>query len=77
MTSDDDVRQYLVKLARYHRLEMSEGDVEIDYQDSDDSFGVPSRIGYTLTTRVDVHGWRSVPLVAQRSFAVKNQSLRN
>jgi hypothetical protein len=73
MTSDEDVRQYLVKLAKFHRLDMAEGDVEIDYQVSDDSFGVPTRIGYTLLAQVDLHGWRLVPFIAQRSFSVKGQ----
>ncbi|MEY4066426.1 MAG: hypothetical protein RIR26_2634 [Pseudomonadota bacterium] len=73
MTSDQDVRQYLVKLAKFHRLDLTEGDVAIDYQDSDDSFGVPFRIGYTLLAQVDLHGWRQVPFIAQRSFSVKGQ----
>lgn len=70
MTPDDDVRAYLVKLARHYKLELHEGDVDIDYQDSPEAFGVPSRIGYTLSAKVDFHGWRVVPLLAQRSFAI-------
>ncbi|NBO37647.1 hypothetical protein EBU99_03590 [bacterium] len=71
MTPDEDIRQYVVKLAKHNRMEMSEGDVEIDYQDTPEAFGVPTRIGYTLSTAVDFHGLRVVPLVAQRFFAVK------
>lgn len=70
MTSDDDIRGYLVKLAHYHRLELGEGDVDVDYQDAPETFGVPARIGYTLVTRVDFRGWRVVPVVAQRSFSI-------
>jgi hypothetical protein len=73
MTPDDDVRQYLVKLAKHHRMEMSEGDVEIDYQSTPEAFGVPTRIGYTLPAKVDFHGLRVVPFVAQRSFSVAKQ----
>jgi hypothetical protein len=68
MTADDDVRQYLVKLAKHHRLELTEGDVEIDYLNSPEAFGVPTRIGYTLSTKINFHGVRQVPLVAQRSI---------
>jgi len=74
MTADDEVRQYLVKLAKHHRIEMSEGDVEIDYQSTPEAFGVPTRIGYTLVAKVDFHGLRVVPFVAQRSFLVAKQS---
>lgn len=74
MTADDEVRQYLVKLAKHHRMEMSEGDVEIDYQSAPQAFGVPTRIGYTLLASVDFHGLRVVPFVAQRSFSVAKQS---
>lgn len=74
MTPDDEVRQYLVKLAKHHRMEMSEGDVEIDYQSTPEAFGVPIRIGYTLPAKVDFHGLRVVPFVAQRSFSVAKQS---
>ncbi|NBW82741.1 hypothetical protein EBR21_13400 [bacterium] len=70
MTADDDVRGYLVKLARHYKLQLTEGDVEIDYQDAPEDFGVPTRIGYTLFAKVDLHGFRAIPLVAQRSFVV-------
>lgn len=73
MTADDDVRAYLVKLARFHKLQLTEGDVEIDYQDTPEAFGLPTRIGYTLTARVNFHGLRTVPLVAQRSFVVSGK----
>lgn len=70
LTADDDVRAYLIKLAQHHRLNLSEGDVEIDYKDSPGAFGVPTRIGYTLTAQVDLHGLRVFPLVAHRSFVI-------
>jgi hypothetical protein len=70
LTPDNDVRSYLVKLARYHRLNLSEGDVEIDYLDNPGAFGVPTHIGYTLSVVVDFRGIRSLPLVAQRSFDI-------
>ncbi|MEN9808466.1 MAG: hypothetical protein RLZZ488_33 [Pseudomonadota bacterium] len=70
LTADDDVRAYLVKLAQHHRLNLTEGDVEIDYKDSPEAFGVPTRIGYTLTAQVDFHGLRVFPLLAHRSFII-------
>ena len=73
MTADDDVRSYIVKLAEHHRIEMTEGDVEIDYIDSLENFGVPTRIGYTLVATIDFHGFRSVPVLAQRSFEVRQR----
>ncbi|MEN9529032.1 MAG: hypothetical protein RI932_905 [Pseudomonadota bacterium] len=75
MTADEDVRQYVVKLARHHRLDMSEGDVEIDYLNSPEAFGVPTRIGYTLSAKIDFHGVKQVPLVAQRTFELPRRSL--
>ncbi|MBM3381582.1 MAG: hypothetical protein FJY29_03980 [Betaproteobacteria bacterium] len=74
MTADDDVRQYLVKLAKHHRLELGEGDVEIDYLNTPEVFGVPSRIGYTLSAKIDFHGVRQVPFVAQRSFELPQRN---
>lgn len=76
MTADDDVRSYIVKLARHHRIEMTEGDVEIDYTSASENFGVPTRIGYTLRATIDFHGLWTVPVLAQRSFPVstKNRS---
>ena len=73
MTADDDVRSYIVKLAEHHRIEMTEGDVEIDYIDSSEDFGVPTRIGYTLRATIDFHGLKVVPVLAQRSFAVSSK----
>lgn len=73
MTPDDDIRQYLVKLAKHHRMTLSEGDVEIDYQSTADAFGVPVRIGYTLSAEVNFHGLQTVPFVAQRSFQIAQQ----
>lgn len=73
MTADDDVRGYIVKLAQHHRIEMTEGDVEIDYKDPIEAFGVPTRIGYTLVATIDFHGFRSVPVLAQRSFEVRQR----
>ncbi|MEY2988745.1 MAG: hypothetical protein RJB13_2266 [Pseudomonadota bacterium] len=70
MTADDDVRSYIVKLAEHHRIEMTEGDVEIDYIGTPEDFGVPTRIGYTLRATIDFHGLKVVPVLAQRSFAV-------
>jgi hypothetical protein len=76
MTADDDVRSYIVRLARHHRIEMTQGDVEIDYTSSSENFGVPTRIGYTLRATIDFHGLWTVPVLAQRSFPVstKNRS---
>lgn len=73
MTADDDIRQYLVKLAKHHRLNLSEGDVEIDYETSAETFGVPTRIGYTLSAQIDFHGLKRLPLVAQRHFELPRQ----
>ncbi|MFZ9521219.1 MAG: hypothetical protein ACO3A4_12155 [Silvanigrellaceae bacterium] len=73
MTADDDVRGYLVKLASHYKLQLAEGDVEIDYLDTPEAFGVPGRIGYTLFAKVDFHGFRAIPLVAQRSFVVTSR----
>lgn len=70
MTPDDDVRAYLVKLAQHHKLQLTGGDVEIDYQESPEAFGVPTRIGYTLSAEVELNGVRAFPLVAHRSFVV-------
>jgi len=76
MTADDDVRSYIVKLAEHHRIEMTEGDVEIDYIDSLENFGVPTRIGYTLKATIDFHGLKVIPVLAQRSFVVSTKSGR-
>jgi hypothetical protein len=74
MTPDDDVRAYLVKLSRHYKLDLSEGDVDIDYHDTPEAFGIPNRIGYTLSAKVDFYGLRMVPLLAQRSFVIKAKS---
>lgn len=76
MTADDDVRSYIVKLAEHHRIEMTEGDVEIDYIDSLENFGVPTRIGYTLKATIDFHGLKVIPVLAQRSFVVSTKGGR-
>jgi hypothetical protein len=73
MTPDDEVRQYLVKLAQYHRMSLGEGDVEIDYNNTENSFGVPVRIGYTFNTELNFYGLKVLSLVAQRSFEVAKQ----
>jgi hypothetical protein len=70
MTSDDDVRSYLVKLSHHYKLDLREGDVDIDYLDTPEAFGIPNRIGYTLSAKVNFYGLRLVPLLAQRSFVI-------
>jgi hypothetical protein len=74
MTSDDDVRAYLVKLSQHYKLDLREGDVDIDYHDAPATFGIPNRIGYTLSAKVNFYGLRMVPLIAQRSFAVSSKA---